>query len=893
MVGQVLGRYKIVEEIGAGGMGVVFRVRDERLGRDLALKVLSPGALHDEASRKRFRNEALMLSRLNHPSIQVIHDFDTQDGLDFLVSELVPGVTLNEKLRAGPLSEKHIVDLGLQLAQGLVAAHAAGVLHRDLKPANLRVTPDGRLKILDFGLATLSPDAISVLSTMTSISEAPGGAGGTVPYMSPEQLLGEKLDDRSDIYAAGAVLYEMSTGRMAFAETVPTRLTNSILHQLPASPRSLNSKVSPELERIILKCLEKDPELRYQSAKELASDLKRLSAGEQTTKSAMMPPLRQKSYRPAEVLAGAIAAVFVIALISATLLRRKPPAANDSGPLQFEQITNYTDSASDPALSPDGRMVAFIRGADSMGSSANTGQVWIKLLPNGDPVQLTHSAVRKSAVTFSPEGSSVAYTQLNARFLWETWEVPALGGEPHQLLPNASGLTWIAPDRMMFSEVRPGESVHMGIVTSGPSRAEETAVYWPPAVTNMAHYSALSSDRKWALVVEMDGTGWLPCRVVPFDGSGAVRVVGPPHGACTAAKWSPDGKWMYFNSNAGGSFHLWRQEFPDGKLEQLTNGITEEEGIAVSGDGKSLITAAGIRESTVWIHSRNGDRQITSEGFSFLPTLSRDANTVYYLKQTGSSRSYVSGELWAADVASGRQERVLPGYVVAHYDISRDGRMVVFAVAEGDSTGIWIAPLDRRSAPRQLTSGGEYRAFFTPEGDIIYMTNKEPRYLYRMKSDGSNNHQVMSDPILHLMSVSPDGEWAAMMVPSGHGEDVSVIAYSLHGSKPALICDTCIGGFGPARMNAPLASWSPDGKYLYVSLQFFAIELQKTLVVPLKPASAPPLLTPRSDVKEQYFASLPGARMINERNVFPGPDINTYAFYRRSSRTNLYRVRLP
>jgi eukaryotic-like serine/threonine-protein kinase len=893
MVGQVLGRYKIVEEIGAGGMGVVFRVRDERLGRDLALKVLSPGALHDEASRKRFRNEALMLSRLNHPSIQVIHDFDTQDGLDFLVSELVPGVTLNEKLRAGPLSEKHIVDLGLQLAQGLVAAHAAGVLHRDLKPANLRVTPDGRLKILDFGLATLSPDAISVLSTMTSISEAPGGAGGTVPYMSPEQLLGEKLDDRSDIYAAGAVLYEMSTGRMAFAETVPTRLTNSILHQLPASPRSLNSKVSPELERIILKCLEKDPELRYQSAKELASDLKRLSAGEQTTKSAMMPPLRQKSYRPAEVLAGAIAAVFVIALISATLLRRKPPAANDSGPLQFEQITNYTDSASDPALSPDGRMVAFIRGADSMGSSANTGQVWIKLLPNGDPVQLTHSAVRKSAVTFSPEGSSVAYTQLNARFLWETWEVPVLGGEPHQLLPNASGLTWIAPDRMMFSEVRPGESVHMGIVTSGPSRAEETAVYWPPAVTNMAHYSALSSDRKWAVVVEMDGTGWLPCRVVPFDGSGAVRVVGPPHGACTAAKWSPDGKWMYFNSNAGGSFHLWRQEFPDGKLEQLTNGITEEEGIAVSGDGKSLITAAGIRESTVWIHSRNGDRQITSEGFSFLPTLSRDANTVYYLKQTGSSRSYVSGELWAADVASGRQERVLPGYVVAHYDISRDGRMVVFAVAEGDSTGIWIAPLDRRSAPRQLTSGGEYRAFFTPEGDIIYMTNKEPRYLYRMKSDGSNNHQVMSDPILHLMSVSPDGEWAAMMVPSGHGEDVSVIAYSLHGSKPALICDTCIGGFGPARMNAPLASWSPDGKYLYVSLQFFAIELQKTLVVPLKPASAPPLLTPRSDVKEQYFASLPGARMINERNVFPGPDINTYAFYRRSSRTNLYRVRLP
>jgi eukaryotic-like serine/threonine-protein kinase len=892
MVGEVLGRYRIVEEIGAGGMGVVFCARDERLGRDLALKVLSPGVLHDEASRKRFRNEALMLSRLNHPCIQVIHDFDTQDGVDFLVSELVPGVTLVDKLRAGPLSEKQLIDFGLQLAQGLAAAHAAGVLHRDLKPANLRVTPDGRLKILDFGLATLSQNAVSVLSTMTSIFEAPGSVGGTVPYMSPEQLLGEKLDERSDIYAAGTVLYEMSTGRMAFAETVPTRLTNSILHQLPASPRSVNSKVSAELERIILKCLEKDPELRYQSARELASDLKRLSVGGQTTGSAVMLPVRRKWYRFPLVPAGAIAVVLVIGLVFATILRRQTPATNKSEP-QFERITNYIDSASVPALSPDGRMVAFIRGAGNMGSSANAGQVWIKLLPNGDPVQLTHDAVRKNAVTFSLDGSRIAYTQLNARFLWDTWEVPVLGGEPHRLLSNASGLSWIAPDRMMFSEVRPGEGVHMGIVTSSPSRAEETAVYWPQAVTNMAHNSALSPDRKWVLVVEMDGTGWLPCRVVPFDGSGTVRVVGPPHGACTAAKWSPDGRWMYLGTNAGGSYHLWRQEFPDGKPEQLTNGITEEEGIAVSADGKSLLTAAGVREGTVWVHNRNGDRQITSEGFSFLPALSRDANTAYYLKQTGSSRSYVSGELWATDVDSGRQERVLPGYIIAHYDISRDGRKVVFAVAEGGSTGIWIAPLDHTSAPRQLTSGGEYRAFFTPEGDIVYMTNKEPRYLYRMKSDGSDNHQVMSDPILHLMSVSPDGEWAAMMVPSGHGEDVSVIAYSLHGRKPALICDTCIGGFGPARMNAPLASWSLDGKYLYVSLQFFAIESTKTLVVPLKPASAPPLLTPRSGTKEPYFASLPGARLINEKDVFPGPDINTYAFYRRSSRTNLYRLRLP
>jgi eukaryotic-like serine/threonine-protein kinase len=189
-VGQNLGRYRIEEEIGAGGMGVVYRAYDEKLGRRLAIKVLTPGALNDEAARKRFRNEARVLSRLNHPSIQTIHDFDTFDGHDYLVSELVTGTSLNVRLHAGPLPEKEAVHLGIQLAQGLAAAHAAGVLHRDLKPANLRVTPDGLLKILDFGLATFSREAVLTLSMTQTMETAPTGVAGTLPYMSPEQLLG-------------------------------------------------------------------------------------------------------------------------------------------------------------------------------------------------------------------------------------------------------------------------------------------------------------------------------------------------------------------------------------------------------------------------------------------------------------------------------------------------------------------------------------------------------------------------------------------------------------------------------------------------------------------------------------------------------------------------------
>jgi len=277
MISQALSHYRVLEEIGAGGMGVLYRAHDERLDRDVAVKVLPPGTLTDETSRKRFRKEALLLSRLNHPNIETIHDFDTQDGVDFLVMEYIPGVTLDEQLAKGALSEKEIARLGIQLADGLSAAHEQGVLHRDLKPGNLRVTPDGRLKILDFGLAKLLHPPSETAAT-ESLSETQAGAG-TLPYMAPEQLLGEKVDARTDIYGLGAVLYEMATGRRPFPEIQKSRLTDAILHQNPHLPGALNHRISPGLERIIVKALDKDPEHRYQSAKELRVDLARLGAG--------------------------------------------------------------------------------------------------------------------------------------------------------------------------------------------------------------------------------------------------------------------------------------------------------------------------------------------------------------------------------------------------------------------------------------------------------------------------------------------------------------------------------------------------------------------------------------------------------------------------------------
>jgi len=273
MEGRTLSHYQILEKIGGGGMGVVYRARDERLDRDVALKVLPAGMLADEATRQRFRKEALALSKLNHPNIETVFDFDTQEGVDFLVMEYVPGETLTRKLASGALPEQTVAALGAQVAGALEEAHDHGVVHRDLKPGNIMVTPKGQVKVLDFGLAKLLRPATETATT-ESLTE-PEGIAGTMPYMAPEQLLGGKTDARSDLWAAGVVLYEMATGRRPFPDAQGPRLIDAILHQAPAPPRTVNRRVSAGLESVILKALERDTAHRYQSAKDLRLDLER------------------------------------------------------------------------------------------------------------------------------------------------------------------------------------------------------------------------------------------------------------------------------------------------------------------------------------------------------------------------------------------------------------------------------------------------------------------------------------------------------------------------------------------------------------------------------------------------------------------------------------------
>jgi serine/threonine-protein kinase len=275
LIGRSLGQYRLIAKIGAGGMGEVYRAHDDRLDRDVAVKVLPASGPVEEAARTRFRKEALALSKLNHPNIATIFDFNTIDGIDFLVMELVEGEALSSRIGGHALPEKDVGTLGRQIAEALEEAHEHGVVHRDLKPANIVVTPKNQAKVLDFGLAKLvrSPAVGDLTASLT----ATPAAAGTLPYMAPEQLQGEEATPRSDIYSLGAVLYEMSTGQRPFQDALPTRLVNAILHEPPVAPRARNERVSPELERIILKCLEKDPARRYHSARELGIDLRRLA----------------------------------------------------------------------------------------------------------------------------------------------------------------------------------------------------------------------------------------------------------------------------------------------------------------------------------------------------------------------------------------------------------------------------------------------------------------------------------------------------------------------------------------------------------------------------------------------------------------------------------------
>ena len=362
VAGETFSHYRVIERIGEGGMGVVYRAHDLRLDRDVALKVLPAGRFADDAARARFFKEALALAKLNQPHIGAIYDFDTQDGVDFLVMEYIPGSTLADQLVSGPLSESAVLSLGVQIVTALVEAHEQGIVHRDLKPRNIMVTPKDQAKVLDFGLAKLLQPAREV-STADELSSTALGIG-TLPYMAPEQLRGQPADVRTDIYAAGTVLYEMATGQRPFTAKLATALAADIQTQSPLSPRQWNSRISPGLEHIIVKCLEKDPENRYQSARELLVDLRRLTnAGPAADRSQSQRHQLRVSALFAATLVFALSVGIYQARRHSWLWFKPPPGRIALAVLPFENLSHdpqedyFCDGLTDEMINQLGRQM--------------------------------------------------------------------------------------------------------------------------------------------------------------------------------------------------------------------------------------------------------------------------------------------------------------------------------------------------------------------------------------------------------------------------------------------------------------------------------------------------------------------------------------------------------
>jgi serine/threonine protein kinase len=878
MIGRTLGPYRIEAKLGEGGMGVVYRALDPRLDRSVAIKILRTDAVVTAERKRRFIQEAKAASALNHPHIVHIYDIGETDGVAYIAMEFVAGRTLDRLIGKAGLPLRDTLKYGIQVADALARAHAAGIVHRDLKPSNIVVGDDGRLKLLDFGLAKLTeaveedPEAPTATIRDAAPLTEEGSIVGTIAYMSPEQAEGKPVDARSDIFSFGAVLYEMTTGRRAFQGASRAATLSAVLHAEPQPIGEISPVVPEDLQKIVARCLRKDPDRRTHHIGDVKVALEDLK-DESDSGKLSAPRARTPLPSSRRLVPTAIAAIAIVLVAGFAFERWKKPAAPTRA--DWVQITDLPDPVSQPALSPDGRMVTFVRGPFTF---FGRGQIYVKMLPSGDPVQLTHDDTLKMSPVFSPDGSRIAYTSIVSGSTWDTWDISVLGGQPRKWLPNASALAWIDPSTLLFSEMKPGEGLHMAIVTSQEDRSGLRDIYVPPHLRGMGHRSYLSPDRKWVLLVEMNEAGdFVPCRLVPFDAGSSGRQVGPPGGPCTFASWSPDGQWMYFTSAAGGAFHTWRQSFPDGQPVQITSGPTQEEGIAMAPDGRSFLTAVGVTQSSVWVHDAHGDRQVSVEGRARKPKFTPDGKRLLYVVGTGASV-----ELRIADLDSGRPEPLLTAasrsVLGSVYDLSADGAQVVFAsVAASGKPHLSIAPLDRVSPPKEIPNAEGDEPVFGSKGDIYFRgLEGTSLFAYVIRPDGTGLRKLNGQAITDITGVSPDQQWVTVVAP-----------HEMSGGS-ALAIPT-VGG-QPFRIPGIVSEWSGDGK----SWCWLIGALDASYCVPLRSGE---VWARNAEGNVPYIndeaAKLPGVRVISAGDIAPGPTSDVYAFTKTTVQRNLYRIPIP
>jgi serine/threonine protein kinase/Tol biopolymer transport system component len=819
--GIKLGSYEIVSSLGAGGMGEVYRARDESLGREVAIKVLPKELASDPDRLRRFEQEARAAAALNHPNILAVYGFSTtEEHAPYLVTELLQGQTLRERLQQGEIPVRKAVEFALQTARGLAAAHERGIVHRDLKPENLFLTRDGVVKILDFGLAKLIvPEVTSETSVATASFTEVGVVLGTAGYMSPEQVRGQVVDHRSDIFSQGAILYEMLSGKRAFEGKTAADTLSAILKEEPAQLSASGRSLPPALGRMVDRCLEKDPAERFQSARDLAFNLELLSREETGSGAAVALPAR-KGRR------WGIAALGALALFGAAglgfLARGLRPRAENSSPAELRRLTDFVGMEEFPALSPDGKSVAFT--ADVSGRR----QIWVRLLAGGTPLQVTQDNADHQYPRWSPDSSWLIYFSSSQEPDGEgkIWQISALGGTARPLVSSLGGADLSHDGKhIAYFHSNQGE---LELAVADPDGSNPRRLTVLPTEYNYSDLRWSPDDGK--LGFQRGRTFDYDVFYVPAEG-GNVRPITQDGNPLEGFAWLPDGSGVVYSSSRGDTvlylrtMNLWSVQTGGKNLRQLTFGETSYISPDMDRHGNIVATRRQI-QFDIWRYPVDGSpeqnvrrgAQITRQtGNVQTPSAAPADHELVYLSDSGGH-----GNLWILNLETQQNRQVTfehdPQVTIGVPVWSPDGKYIAYVKRglKAWNVDLWLMNPDG-SAAHKVSDGGGW-ACWAPDSRWLYFSppGENGFRIAKASPAGGGNLSVRAEG--QKPAVDAEGRlFFVQSLPALNGlSDMEILL-----AEPEN---------GPARRLARisgsrLSSWllmqpvlSPDGKWLAVLL---------------------------------------------------------------------------